>query len=149
MGLILNFEWKSNSIIAVMSILAVVFGKMLGGIIGDKIGFKRISIISLGVSAILFLFAFNNSVLGILAILFFNMTMPITLIALSNIMDNNKGMAFGLLTFALFIGYVPVFLGFTKGIFTTVGLFAITIFSTIVLYIGIEEYNKVMEKQND
>ena len=144
-GLILKFEWNSNFILAVISILAVVFGKMLGGIIGDKIGFKKISIISLATSSVLFLFAFNNSIIGVISILLFNMTMPITLAALSNMLDNNKGMAFGLLTFALFSGYVPVFMGLTKQIFTPVGLFSITILSTIILYIGIKKYNKYME----
>lgn len=144
-GLILSFEWKSNFILALISILAVVFGKMLGGVIGDKIGFKRISIISLIVSAFLFIFAFNNSTLGILAILFFNMTMPITLTALSNILFNNKGMAFGLLTFALFIGAVPVFFGYTSLIFTPIGLFMITILSLIILGIGIKKYNEIVE----
>lgn len=32
-GLILSFEWKSSFILALISIFAVVFGKMLGGII--------------------------------------------------------------------------------------------------------------------
>lgn len=145
-GLILSFEWKSNFILVLLSIFAVVFGKMLGGIIGDKIGFMKISMISLIVSAILFIFAFNNSVLGILAILFFNMTMPITLTALSNMLNNNKGMAFGLLTFALFLGALPVLFGHTKELFTPIGLFMITAFSTLVLYIGIKQYNIVMEK---
>jgi len=146
-GLILSFEWKSNFILALLSICAVVFGKMLGGIIGDKIGFMKISLISLIVSAIMFIFAFDNSILGILAILFFNMTMPITLTALSNILFYNKGMAFGLLTFALFIGAVPVFLGYTEAIFNPIGLFAITIISAIILYIGIKKYNTLMEKK--
>lgn len=144
-GLILSFEWKSNFILAVISICAVVLGKMLGGIIGDKIGFTKISLISLIVSAVCFIFAFDNSVLGIFAILFFNMTMPITLTALSNILYNNKGMAFGLLTLALFIGSVPVFFGYTKTIFTPLGLFIITIISTIILYTGIKNYSKLME----
>lgn len=118
-GLILAFSWKSNFALAFISIFAVVFGKMLGGIIGDRIGFIKISVISLTVSAISFIFAFNNAFIGILAILFFNMTMPITLTALSNILDNNKGMAFGLLTLALFIGSVPKFFrNGTMGIFT-------------------------------
>ena len=147
-GLILSFEWKSNLILAILSIIAVVFGKMLGGIIGDKIGFKKISIISLIISAICFLFAFNNPTLGIIAILFFNMTMPITLTALSNILNNNKGLAFGLLTFALFIGAVPVFFGYTKTIFTPIGLLVITLISALILYIGILKYSKVMEKQS-
>ena len=146
-GLILAFEWKSNFILALISILAVVLGKMLGGIIGDRIGFTKISLISLIISAICFLFAFNNSILGIFAILFFNMTMPITLTALSNILFYNKGMAFGLLTFALFIGAIPVFFGFTQVIFTPVALFITTMVSMIVLYIGIKKYSECMEKE--
>lgn len=146
-GLILSFEWKSNFILALISIFAVVFGKMLGGIIGDKIGFMKISLISLIVSAFLFIFAFNNSVIGILAILFFNMTMPITLTALSNILFNNKGMAFGLLTVALFIGAVPVFFGYKGVIFNPVGLFVTTIISAIILYIGIKKYFGILEKK--
>ena len=145
-GLILAFEWKSKFILAFISTFAVVFGKMLGGIIGDKIGFIKISLLSLLVSAILFIFAFNNSILGILAILFFNMTMPITLIALSNILFNNKGLAFGLLTFALFIGAVPVFFGYTKIIFTPIGLCITSLISAIILYIGIKKYNLILEK---
>ena len=146
-GLILAFEWKSNFLLALISIFAVVFGKMLGGIIGDKIGFMKISLISLIVSAIMYIFAFNNSVLGILAILFFNMTMPITLTALSNILFNNKGMAFGLLTVALFIGAIPVLFGYTKEIFNPIGLFITTIVSAIILYVGIKKYNEAVEKQ--
>ena len=146
-GLILSFEWKSSLILAVISIFAVVFGKMLGGIIGDKIGFMKISLLSLILSAFLFVFAFNNSILGILSILLFNMTMPITLIALSNILFNNKGMAFGLLTLALFIGAIPVFLGYTNAIFTPIGLLIITLISAIILYVGIKKYNEIMEKK--
>ena len=146
-GLILSFEWKADFVVALISIFAVVFGKMLGGIIGDKIGLNKTSLISLILSAILFIFAFDNSVIGILAILFFNMTMPITLIALSNMLNKNKGMAFGLLTFALFIGSVPALLGYKNMIFNPIGLCSVSIISAIALYIGIKEYNKVMEKK--
>ena len=147
-GLILSFEWKGNFILAILSIFAVVFGKMLGGIIGDRIGFNKISIISLAVSAICFIFAFSKPFLGILAMLFFNMTMPVTLTALSNILNNNKGMAFGLLTLALFIGSIPKFFGIGIDIiFTQIGLCFITIISLIILVIGITKYNVFMEKE--
>ena len=146
-GLILSFDWKSNFILAFVAILAVVFGKMLGGVIGDKIGFKKISVISLAIASIGFIFAFNNSIIGIIAILCFNMTMPITLTALSNILNKNKGLAFGLLTFALFIGYVPVAFGYTTEIFTPVGLFVITIVSLIILFIGIKKYEAAIENK--
>lgn len=148
-GLIVNFEWKSSYILALISVIAVVLGKMLGGIIGDKIGFKKISVISLATSAVLFIFAFNSPFCGILALILFNMTMPITLTALSNILDNNKGMAFGLLTFSLFVGSVPKFWGIGSAVFTPIGLFFITAISLIVLYIGIQKYNLFMENKHD
>ncbi len=141
-GSILAFDWKADIGFAILAVCAVVFGKMLGGIIGDRIGFKSISLISLVTSACLFLFAFESPIIGILAILLFNMTMPITLTALSNILNNNKGMAFGLLTLALFIGIVPIFLGYTKVMFNPFGLFAITMFSAFVLYEGVKCYEK-------
>ena len=36
------------------------------------------------------------------------MTMPITLIYISNILEDKKGFAFGLTTLGLFLGYLPV-----------------------------------------
>lgn len=139
-GMILSFTWKSSFVFALLAILGVVLGKMLGGIIGDKIGFEKISI-SLLISAICFTFSFTNPIIGIIAILLFNMTMPITLICLSNIFDNNKGLAFGLLTLALFVGAVPTFVGYNQ-LFTKMGLFIITLISSIILYIALIYYNK-------
>lgn len=139
-GMILSFTWKSSFGLALLSVLGVVIGKMLGGIIGDKIGFEKISI-TLLISAICFVFSFTNPIIGIIAILLFNMTMPITLICLSNIFDNNKGLAFGLLTLALFVGAVPTFVGKNQ-LFTKLGLFIITLISSIILYIALIYYNK-------
>ena len=139
-GMILAFTWKSKFIFSLLSIFGVVLGKMLGGIIGDKIGFDKISI-SLLISAICFIFSFTNPIIGIIAILLFNMTMPITLICLSNIFDNNKGLSFGLLTLALFVGAVPTFVGYNQG-FTKIGLFIITLISSIILYVALRYYNK-------
>lgn len=46
---------------------------------------------------------------GILALLFFNMTMPLTLFLMWNEMREQPGLAFGVLTFALFLGFLPVY----------------------------------------
>jgi FSR family fosmidomycin resistance protein-like MFS transporter len=46
-----------------------------------------------------------------MAVLLFNMTMPITLWAMAKIFSAAKGFAFGLLSFGLFIGFVPLYLG--------------------------------------
>ena len=147
-GMILAFSWKSTFIYALLFIIGVVLGKMMGGIIGDKIGYKKISI-SLIISAICFIFAFDNPIIGIIAVLLFNMTMPITLICLSNIFENNKGLAFGLLTLALFVGAVPTFLGMNQ-LFSQIGLFTLTILSSILLYISLHCSEKTIltEKEN-
>ena len=147
-GMILAFSWKSTFIYALLFIIGVVLGKMIGGIIGDKIGYEKISI-SLLISAICFIFAFDNPTIGIIGVLLFNMTMPITLICLSNIFDNNKGLAFGLLTLALFVGAVPTFLGINQ-LFTQMGLFTLTILSSILLYISLRcsEKTNITNKEN-
>ena len=145
--MILAFSWKSTFVYALLFVIGVVLGKMLGGIIGDKIGYKKISI-SLIISAICFIFAFDNPIIGIIAVLLFNMTMPITLICLSNIFDNNKGLAFGLLTLALFTGCIPTFIGMNQ-LFTQVGLFSLTIVSSILLYISLrcDEKTNLVKKE--
>lgn len=140
LGLILNFEWKTNFLIGLVCVTAVVFGKIIGGILGDKFGWRRISTLSLTISAFLFIFAFNNMFCGVIAILLFNMTMPITLTALSNMFSNNKGMAFGLTTLALFIGAIPVLLGYRDCFFNNIALFIITMLSALILYIGLRKY---------
>ena len=61
----------------------------------------------------LFLFS-AHAVAGAAAIFLFNMTMPITLHALAQRTPGCKGFSFGLLTFALFLGFVPVCLGLTS-----------------------------------
>lgn len=140
LGLILNFDWKASFEMGLVCVTAVVLGKMLGGILGDKFGWRKTSMISLLLSAIFFIFAFNNSVCGVLAMLFFNMTMPITLTVLSNTFNSNKGMAFGLTTLALFIGAVPVLFGYTEFLFNGIGLSLSSVLSAIALYIGLKKY---------
>lgn len=144
-GLILNFSWKADFYTALAFVLGVVSGKIAGGIISDKFGLIRTSLASLITSAILFVFSFDNSFFGIAAVLLFNMTMPVTLIVLSNMFNNNKGFAFGLTTFALFIGALPVLFGFRDVLFNPSGIFIIIVLSALALYIGIKEYNKLSE----
>ena len=137
-GLILNYEWKGNGILSLLFIFGVVFGKMLGGVFGDRFGFLKTSVISLSVSSICFIFSFKQPIIGIMAILLFNMTMPITLTALSNLLYNNKGMAFGILSFSLFIGFLPTFLIRKDYLFNEIGLFSLCTASLLLLFAGLK-----------
>ncbi len=109
-GLSLDFDWKGTGYWGVVLIAAVVLGKTLGGFAADRIGLIKTTCLSLGLAALLFLIS-ALPLAGVVAVLLFNMTMPITLWALAKLMPGAKGFAFGLLTFGLFLGFVPVYLG--------------------------------------
>lgn len=108
-GMELRFPWKGIKIWSLLFVAAVVAGKTCGGFAADKLGIKKTSLLSLGIAALCFLF-FDLPVFGILAVFLFNMTMPITLWAVARILPGSKGFSFGLLTFGLFIGFLPAYL---------------------------------------
>lgn len=146
LGYILKYDWKSSLWLSILFVCGVVGGKMLGGILGDKFGLKKVATISLILSAICLGFAFNSPILGILGILLFNMTMPITLIMASNILPHNKGLAFGLTTLALFIGSIPSFLTSELFLFSKGGIILGILVSALIFYIGAYVYDKNKEK---
>ena len=108
-GMAASFEWKTG-LWSFAAVTAVVLGKALGGVLADRFGLFSSALCSLLLSAALFCFS-GYAVPGVLALLLFNMTMPMTLFALSTVMPGVKGFSFGLLTFALFLGYLPTYLG--------------------------------------
>jgi FSR family fosmidomycin resistance protein-like MFS transporter len=109
-GLTLNFPWKRTGYWGLALICSVVLGKTAGGFAADRFGVVRTAFFSLGTAAALFLFP-QIPPAGVIAVLLFNMTMPITLWVMAKIFPGAKGFSFGLLTFALFLGFLPVYFG--------------------------------------
>ena len=108
-GLTLTFPWKTG-VWSLLAVLGVALGKAAGGFVADHIGAVRASVVTLSLCA--FLFAFSNyAPCGLLAVFLFNMTMPLTLFAMARLFPGARGFAFGALTFALFLGYLPTHLG--------------------------------------
>ncbi len=107
-GFLFSFPWKSGAWSWVF-ILCVVLGKSVGGFLHDRFGGLVTSIVSLAGAAVLFLLS-GHPLAGCAAVLLFNMTMPLTLRAAADILSPMRGFAFGLLTFALFIGFIPVWM---------------------------------------
>ena len=105
-GTIMRYGWK-KALLAFLFTVGIVLGKMLGGVIGDRAGWRRTAVVSLAVSGLLFLAADRHAVCGIAAVFLFNMTMPLTLSALAGMYPDREGMAFGLTTLALFLGTLP------------------------------------------
>ncbi|MBC5735743.1 hypothetical protein [Lawsonibacter faecis] len=108
LGLAAQFPWKAGY--AVPLVAALVLGKALGGLLADRFGLRRTAAVSLGTAALLFLLA-DVPAAGIAGVFLFNMTMPLTLWGAAGLLPGAKGFAFGLLTFGLFLGFLPVFLG--------------------------------------
>ena len=127
LGFLFSFPWKSGWW-AVLATCGVVLGKTAGGYVSDCIGAKWTSALSLGAAALLFLIS-GNPVCGCLAIFLFNMTMPITLRAASDALPGMRGFSFGLLTFALFLGFLPAW----SGISTPNGAWFLTLGAAVSL----------------
>ncbi len=104
-GTTLSFSWNSG-VLALISVLSLAFGKTAGGFLADKLGAIPAAVGTLVLSAVFFIFS-GNPICGLLAIFLFNMTMPMTLFAMAKLFCGVRGFAFGILTFALFIGYLP------------------------------------------
>ncbi len=111
LGMTMVTPWKIG-LWALAAGAAAAAGKALGGLVGDHLGSKRGGIFTLLVAAGLFCLP-NSAFAGVLGLLFFNMTMPITLRGASDALPGLEGFAFGLLTFALFLGYIPAYFGLT------------------------------------
>ena len=106
MGMNQQFDWKNQWHWGFILVLALALGKMAGGLLMDRLGAKKASVFTLVTAAVLYLFS-GHPIPGILAVFLFNMTMPVTLWAVAQITPGMKGFTFGLLTFGLFIGYLP------------------------------------------
>jgi len=137
-GLALDFPWKGIGNWSVTLVCAVVFGKVAGGFVADKLGVGRTSILSLGAAALLFLL-FQIPVAGVAALLLFNMTMPITLWAMAKLFPGAKGFAFGLLTFALFLGFLPIYLGVDVSVYAPWLFAALSVVSLGILFFGLRK----------
>ena len=110
-GMGLTFPWKGEGHWAAVLVLALAAGKAAGGYLADHFGFRRTVVLSLALSVALLPLAPGHPLLGAAAIFLFNMTMPLTLWASARLLPSARGFAFGLLTFGLYLGFLPAAFG--------------------------------------
>lgn len=94
--------WKAGAF-AFAAVLFTAWGKALGGLAADRLGGKMAGGLSLLGASVLFLFP-SSPVAGLLAVLLYQMSMPITL---KDGAGNCPGTVFGLMTLGLFLGFLP------------------------------------------
>ena len=107
-GMAVGFSWKTTVLMGLLSVLAVALGKAAGGILAARFDRRKVIAGSLILAGICYGFS-NHVIFGIAALFFFNMTMPTTLYLLVERFIRLPGAVFGLLTFALFLGFLPVY----------------------------------------
>ena len=132
LGMIFTFPWKGRLAGAVWALAAVVTGKAAGGFLADKIGVGKAILFSMPMAMICFVFA-ENMLFGVLGLFFFNMSMPMTLYLAAAVLNRCKGFAFGLLTFAIFIGFLPAYFGYrqcTEAVVVTMGAVSLLFLAT-------------------
>lgn len=133
MGYGIPTSWNKTMFQMVLLYIFMGIGKILGGVLADLFGAKKIAIISTLIGLPFILFGDNYMIISLIGIAIFSMTMPITLGVIVSVLKNTPGLAFGLTTIGLFLGTLPTF--FFE--FTTFksNIFLIIIFTILCLFI--------------
>lgn len=109
-GFAADFHWKSVAILGFLAVVVTAGGKAAGGYLSSRFGPAKTMTVTLLLAAVCFLHG-DHAIFGLAALLLFNMSMPVTLYLLARYLPNLPGFSFGLLTFGLFLGFLPVYFG--------------------------------------
>ena len=109
MGYGIPTSWNKTVNQLVIFYVTMGIGKALGGILSDIFGIKKIAIFSTLIAIPFLCFGDNIMIVSLIGVMFFSMTMAITLGILVSVLKNTPGLAFGLTTIGLFLGTAPIF----------------------------------------
>ena len=109
MGYGIPTSWNKTTIQLIVFFCIMGIGKALGGILSDLIGIRKTAIMSTLLAIPFLCFGDNNMFISLIGVMFFSMTMAITLGILVSKLKKNPGLAFGLTTIGLFLGTAPIF----------------------------------------
>ncbi len=140
-GTVLVFPWKAETDLLVMLTVAVALGKGLGGLLADRFGWM------LAVVALIFSIPFlalggSSPAVGMTGVFLFNITMPVTLVMVSNLMPGKPGTAFGLTCLALIAGALPGFTEFKSSLGLPVFIVIVIVVSAALLYYSLTKYRR-------
>lgn len=102
-------SWKKTTLQTVILFTFMGVGKALGGVLADIFGVKKVALCSIALALPFLLFGDNHMLISLTGVMFFSMTMSVTLAVLVSALPKAPGLAFGFTTIGLFLGAVPVF----------------------------------------
>ena len=109
MGYGIPTSWNKTTIQLIIFFCTMGIGKALGGILSDLIGIRKTAIMSTLLAIPFLCFGDNIMIISLIGVMFFSMTMAITLGILVSVLKKTPGLAFGLTTIGLFLGTAPIF----------------------------------------
>lgn len=109
MGYGIPTSWNKTVIQTVLLFSSMGIGKALGGILSDLVGVRKTAIMSTLLAIPFLCFGDNIMIISLIGLMFFSMTMSITLGILVSKLKESPGLAFGLTTIGLFLGSIPAF----------------------------------------
>jgi FSR family fosmidomycin resistance protein-like MFS transporter len=116
---------------------AAFMGKAIGGFVANRIGWLKSSMGALAVSAPLIAFGGEHWPVVVVGMLLFQMTMPVTLVAVAMVFPRRPGLAFGLPCLALVLGSVPTFYPWLRPYYGPGAFLALIALSVIALAAGL------------
>ncbi len=144
MGYGIPTSWNKTIIQTVILFVFMGIGKALGGILSDAFGIKKIAMLSTLLAIPFLLFGDKIMVVSLIGVMFFSMTMSITLALLTSVLKKTPGLAFGLTTIGLFLGTVPIFIfKFTTFLSNSIIIVTLSIICFIILYLILEDDKNV------
>lgn len=127
MGYGIPTSWNKSTLQTVYLFCIMGCGKALGGILSDAYGIRKVGVLSTLLAVPFLAIGDNLMIVSLLGVMFFSMTMAITLAILVSCLKEHPGLAFGHTTIGLFLGTAPIF--FIKIPSTLVNIIMITVLS--------------------
>lgn len=145
MGYGIPTSWNKTTAQTVLLYVIMGIGKALGGILSDSYGIRKVAPLSTLLAIPFLCFGDNVMIVSLIGVMFFSMTMAITLGILVSVLPKKPGLAFGFTTIGLFLGTAPIF--FVRLIDNRVNIGMIVITSLLCSFILLKILNK--DKTND
>ena len=144
MGYGIPTSWNKTVLQNVYLFCIMGLGKALGGILSDAYGIRKVGILSTLLAIPFLIIGDKLMIVSLIGVMFFSMTMSITLAILVSKLKKSPGLAFGLTTIGLFLGTAPIF--FIKIYSMTINIIMIVILSIVCsMILG----HILKEEQND
>lgn len=149
MGYGIPTTWNKTVLQSVILYFSMGVGKALGGILADIFGVKKIALISALAALPLLLAGDNIMLISLVGVMFFSMTMSVTLAVLVSVLNRSPGLAFGWTTIGLFAGTAPIFfIRFNDFFSSCIMITVLTLISCAAMMIAIRRDGEQSERNH-